>query len=105
MHIGGGPNDDVTKEPIRKSVQPHFDAFRRCFGQAKDAKTADVSIDLHIPREGGKAKVTKTRSTLRDEAFQACVVKTFDAIEFLKPRTGETNVSYSLRFTPLSAYG
>ena len=40
MHIGGGPNDDVTKDPIRRSVQPHFDAFRRCFAQVEDAGKA-----------------------------------------------------------------
>ena len=100
MHIGGGPNDDVTKEPIRKSVQPHFEAFRRCYGKAKEAKPADFGIDLHIPREGGKAKQTKPRSTLKDADFQACVEKVFEGIEFLKPRGGETVVSYSLRFTP-----
>src|SRR5262249_17896478 len=36
MHIGGGPNDDVTKAPIRRSVEPHFDEFRKCFGLAQD---------------------------------------------------------------------
>ncbi len=43
MHIGGGPNDDVTKDPIRRSVHPHFDAFRRCFAQAEDTGRAAIS--------------------------------------------------------------
>lgn len=100
MHIGGGPYDDITKEPIRKSVQPHFEAFRRCYGKAKEAKPADFGIDLRIPREGGKAKQSNARSTLKDRPFQECVEKVFEGIEFLKPRGGETVVSYSLRFTP-----
>lgn len=100
MHIGGGPNDDATKEPIRKSVQPHFEAFRQCYGLAKEAKPADFGVDLHIPREGGKASLKNPRSTLKDEPFKTCVIGVFDAIVFLKPRTGETIVSYSLRFTP-----
>ncbi len=90
MHIGGGPNDDVTKDPIRKSVAPHFDEFRRCFGRADDlAKAGDFGVDLRIDRAGGKGK-----------DFKECVVHTFEAIDFLKPRGGTTTVSYSLRFTP-----
>jgi hypothetical protein len=100
MHIGGGPNDDVTKDPIRRSVAPHFEAFRRCYGKAAEAKPADFGIDLRIPRDGGKAQLTKPRSTLKDEPFKECVIHTFEGIEFLKPRGGETVVSYSLRFTP-----
>lgn len=100
MHIGGGPNDDVTKDPIRRSVAPHFEAFRRCYGKAAEPKPADFGIDLRIPRDGGKAQLTKPRSTLKDEPFKECVIHTFEGIDFLKPRGGETVVSYSLRFTP-----
>jgi hypothetical protein len=101
MHIGGGPNDDVTKDPIRRSVQPHFDEFRRCFAQVEDAhKAGDFGVDLRIDRAGGKARVSHPRSALKGKEFKACVVSTFESIDFLKPRGGTTTVSYSLRFTP-----
>ena len=101
MHIGGGPNDDVTKDPIRRSVQPHFDAFRRCFAQAEDLKKGgDFGVDLRIDRAGGKAAVSHPRTAIKGKDFKECVVHTFEAIEFLKPRGGTTTVSYSLRFTP-----
>jgi len=101
MHIGGGPNDDVTKDPIRRSVQPHFDEFRRCYAQVEDAsKAGDFGVDLRIDRAGGKAQVSHPRSALKGKDFRACVVRTFEGIDFLKPRTGTTTVSYSLRFTP-----
>jgi pyruvate/2-oxoglutarate dehydrogenase complex dihydrolipoamide acyltransferase (E2) component len=101
MHIGGGPNDDATKDPIRRSVQPHFDEIRRCFAQVEEAKTGDFGLDLRIDRAGGKAKVSHPRTTLKGKDFRSCVVSTFEGIDFLKPKGGTTNVSYSLRFTPL----
>ena len=101
MHIGGGPNDSVTKDPIRRSVQPHFDEFRRCFAQVEDAKKGgDFGVDLRIDRAGGKARVSHPRTSLKGKEFKACVVRTFEAIDFLKPKGGTTTVSYSLRFTP-----
>jgi hypothetical protein len=101
MHIGGGPNDDVTKDPIRRSVHPHFDAFRRCFAQVEDAgKGGDFGLDLRIDRAGGKAQISHPRTSLKGKEFKACVLRTFEAIDFLKPKGGTTTVSYSLRFTP-----
>ncbi|XXX71690.1 hypothetical protein WMF30_29000 [Sorangium sp. So ce134] len=101
MHIGGGPHDDFTKEPIKRSVAPHFDDFRRCFALAEDpAKGGDFGIDLRIEKDGGKAEVRKPRTALKGEAFTKCVVGVFERIDFLKPRRGPTVVSYSLRFTP-----
>jgi hypothetical protein len=101
MHIGGGPNDDVTKDPIRRSVHPHFDAFRRCFAQVEDPKKGgDFGVDLRIDKAGGKAQVSHPRTALKGAGFKDCVVKVFEGIDFLKPKGGTTTVSYSLRFTP-----
>ncbi|WP_437604558.1 hypothetical protein WMF20_25350 [Sorangium sp. So ce834] len=101
MHIGGGPHDDFTKEPIKRSVAPHFDDFRRCFALAEDpTKGGDFGIDLRIEKDGGKAEVRKPRTALKGAAFTKCVVGVFERIDFLKPRRGPTVVSYSLRFTP-----
>jgi hypothetical protein len=101
MHVGGGPNDAPTKEPIRRSVEPHFDDFRRCFAQVDDPrKGGDFGVDLRIDKDGGKAKVSHPRTTLKGGDFRTCVVTAFEAIDFLKPKGGTTNVSYSLRFTP-----
>jgi hypothetical protein len=102
MHIGGGPNDDVTKEPIKRSVEPHFDAFRRCFAKVDDqAKGGDFGVDVLIEGAGGKAKITHPRTALKGAGFEACVVSVFEAVEFLRPKGGQkTMVSYSIRFTP-----
>jgi hypothetical protein len=101
MHIGGGPNDEPTKAPIHRSVSPHFDDFRRCFALAEDPKKGgSFGVDLMIPKDGGKAIVTKPRTSLDGKPFRECVVHTFESIDFLKPKGGKTKVSYSLQFTP-----
>jgi hypothetical protein len=101
MHIGGGPNDAVTKAPIGGSVAPHFDELRACWAQIDDpSRGGDFGVDLLIPAEGGRATVSHPRSILGPQAFRDCVVGVFTAIDFAKPRTGRTTVSYALRFAP-----
>jgi hypothetical protein len=102
MHIGGESNDNVSKEPIKRSVEPHFDAFKRCFAKVEDqTKGGDFGVDVLIEGNGGKAKITHPRTALKGEGFAACMVTVFEAIEFLKPKGGKkTMVSYSIRFTP-----
>ena len=101
MHIGGGPNDSATKAPIRRSVEPHFDAFKRCYAKIEgEPVRGDFGLDIRIEKDGGLAKTSHPRTALKGEAFEACVVSVFDAIVFEKPKGGATMVSYSLRFTP-----
>ncbi len=57
-------------------------------------------MDLLVPSEGGHAKVSNPRTGIKGDAFRACVVAVFEAIDFERPRTGRTTASYSLRFTP-----
>lgn len=101
MHIGGGPYDAVTKGPFKRSMEPHFPALALCWAAIGDAAAkGDVSLDLRVEKDGGKAKVTKVKSMLGDEAFKTCIVNVIDAVDFEKPKGGTTNVSYSLRFAP-----
>jgi hypothetical protein len=101
MHIGGGPNDAPTKAPIKRSVAPHFDDFRRCFARVDDPKKGgDFGVDLRIEKDGGKASVTRPRTALKGEGFTQCMIEAFERIDFIKPKGGATVVSYSLRFTP-----
>ncbi len=101
MHIGGGPHDAVTKAPIKTSVEPHFDALRRCWKHVDDPKKGgDFGVDLLIDKAGGKAKVSHPRTSIKGAGFKECLVAAFEAIDFKKPKGGTTMVSYSVRFTP-----
>jgi hypothetical protein len=101
IHVGGGPNDAVTKAPIAESVAPHFDELRACWAKVDDpARGGDFGVDLLIGADGGLAQVTHPRTNLRPDAFRDCVLGVFENVDFQKPRNGRTTVSYSLRFTP-----
>jgi hypothetical protein len=100
MHVGGGPYDEPTKEPIKRSVAPHFDDFKRCYALVSPKSAGDFGIDLLLQSEGGRAKTSHPRSQLRGEGFVTCMTQAFEQIDFLPLKTGTTTVSYSLRFTP-----
>jgi hypothetical protein len=101
MHIGGGPNDAENKAPIAESVAPHFDELRACWARVDDpARGGDFGVDVLIQPEGGRARVTNPRTSIRPAAFRDCVVAVFEGIDFKKPRKGLTMVSYALRFSP-----
>lgn len=101
MHVGGGKNDDAEKAPIKRSVEPHMDAFRRCWTSVDDpAKGGIFRLDLTIPAAGGKATQAHPKTSLKPEAFKTCMLAVFDGIDFEKPKGGKTTVSYSLRFAP-----
>ncbi|MSP24824.1 MAG: hypothetical protein EXR75_06580 [Myxococcales bacterium] len=101
LHIGGAPNDNVTKAPVRDSVKPHFDAMRACYAKAKAPKKEETfGVDIRIPREGGKAKIDKPRTGLDGEGVTECLVIAFEAIDFKPPITKTPMMaSYSVRFT------
>ena len=100
MHVGGGPYDEITKEPMKRSVEPHFPDLARCWRLVSKQQPTDVGVDLVIEAAGGRAKVSNPRTTATGEGFVPCVVAFFEGVEFEKPRNGKTVVSYSVRFTP-----
>jgi hypothetical protein len=100
MHVGGGPYDEPTKEPMKKSVEPRFTELARCWKLVAKPRASDFGVDLLIEAKGGRARVTNPRSSITDEGFVPCVVRFFEEIDFLPPKNGRTVVSYSVRFTP-----
>jgi hypothetical protein len=101
MHLGGTSNTAAVKEPVGKSVEPHFPEFKACWRLVADKKRGgDFGVDLLIEADGGKAKVSNVRTSLRGDGFEACMMHVFEAVDFRKPATGKTMASYSLRFTP-----
>jgi hypothetical protein len=100
MHVGGGPYDDITKEPMKRSVEPHFAELARCWKHVAKQQPTDVGVDLVIEAAGGRARVSNPRTSAIGEGFVPCVVAFFEGVDFEKPKNGKTVVSYSVRFTP-----
>lgn len=101
MHIGGGPNDDATKEPFWKSIAAHHEDFAACWSKLPKAEKVEFGIDALVPGKGGLAKVDRPRSTSKDAAFVACMQDVYAKMEFQPPKSGVlTKVSASIRLSP-----
>ncbi len=101
MHVGGGPCDEVTKEPMKRSVEPRFADLARCWEHVPRPRRADIGVDLVIEASGGRAaEVSNPRSTIEGEGFVPCIVTFFEGVDFQRPKNGKTVVSYSARFLP-----
>ena len=107
MHIGGGPNDNATKAPIREAVRAQNDAFRACFRLAPEGKKEVIfRVELLIPGPGGKAEVTAQAAERKADAFSECMLTAFREVEFRRPPRGQPQrVAYSLRFEAKGAGG
>jgi hypothetical protein len=101
IHVGGGPFDEATKIPIKRSVEPHFNELARCYALVSPQVAGDFGIDLLLLANGGKPMVSHPRTRLTGAGFTECMIQAFEQIEFLPLRAGTTTVSYSLRFTPI----
>jgi hypothetical protein len=105
MHVGGGPFDEVTKEPFRKAVAPHHPEMAICWrDHVTKTRSLDMGVDLLIEASGGHPKVSNPRVHFEkgeeDGQFIPCIVKVFEGVEFPQLARGKSGVSYSLRFTP-----
>jgi hypothetical protein len=105
MHVGGGPYDEPTKEPMKHSVEPRFPDLARCWKHVTRPALTDVGVDLVIEAAGGRARVSNPRTSVGArgdgrEGFVPCVVAFFESVDFQRPKNGKTVVSYSVRFTP-----
>ncbi len=99
LHIGGGPNDDATKAPIKAAVEKRFEDLRKCYVHVEDPeKGGTFGVDLFIGRDGGKPELRQPRTGMKGNAFRDCVKTAFASVEFEKPPKGPTVVSYSVRF-------
>ncbi|MCC6214244.1 MAG: hypothetical protein IT376_05210 [Polyangiaceae bacterium] len=100
LHVGGGPNDDATKEPFREAVATRFESFRRCYALVQEPeKGGTFGVDLRIGPRGGTPEVSQPRTGMKGAEFRDCVVGAFREVTFPPPRKGATVISYSLRFT------
>jgi hypothetical protein len=100
MHIGGGPNDDVSKRPFIQAIEGSFDALRVCYKKVEDPSHGGTfGVDLKIGQKGGGADLQQVRTALKGEGLRECFEAAFKAISFGAPPKGPTIVSVSVRFS------
>lgn len=101
LHVGGGPNDAVTKAPFLHAVERRFDAFKRCYGKiAKANVRGTFGVDLLIEKDGGHPKTSNSRTAMPGDEFRDCVSHVFETVQFDPPKRGATTISYALEFEP-----
>ncbi len=103
MHVGGGPFDEVTKQPFLRSAEPRYPELAACFEHVSPRKQGEFGVDLTVQAEGGRAAVANPRTTLRGEGFVECAVAFWKSIEFERSPHGKKVVSYSVRFVPVAS--
>lgn len=100
LHVGGGPNDDATRNKFIAPIEQNFEAMLSCHALAQNRdRNASVGVDLLLGPQGGKAKLQDLRTALGGDEFQDCIRKAFGEISFPKV-TRPTIVSYSMLFEP-----
>ena len=100
MHIGGGPNDDVSKRPFIQAIEAAYDSLRACYKKAEDpTQGGTFGADLKIAARGGTAELQQVRTALKGESLRECIGTVFKGIEFAPPPKGRTIVSVSVRFS------
>jgi hypothetical protein len=101
LHVGGGPNDAVTKAPFLHAIERRFDAFKRCYGKIEKANVRGTfGIDLLIEKDGGHPKTSNSRTAMPGDEFRDCVSHVFETVQFDPPKRGATTISYALEFEP-----
>lgn len=100
MHIGGGPNDDVSKRPFIQAIEASYDSLRACYKKAEDpTQSGTFGVDLKIAARGGTPELQQVRTALKGESLRECIGTVFKGIEFAPPPKGRTIVSVSVRFS------
>jgi hypothetical protein len=100
MHIGGGPNDDVSKRPFIQAIEATYDSLRACYKKAEDpTQSGTYGVDLKIAARGGAPELQQVRTALKGDSLRECFGTVFKGIEFAPPPKGRTIVSVSVRFT------
>ncbi len=100
MHIGGGPNDDVSKRPFVQAIENSFEGMRVCYKKAEDpTRGGTFGVDLKIGHSGGKPELQQVRTALKGDGLRECLESAFKEITFGPPPKGPTIVSVSVRFS------
>ena len=95
----------LKPQEIQSVVRASFGAYRRCYERALEANpaaTGTARLRFSIRGDGSvDALSVDTDATLRDPAFEACVVAATRALTFPATHaTGATTVTYPINFTP-----
>lgn len=90
-------------EIVRRIVRSEFGKLRACYeaGLRKaPALAGKVTVSFVIGADGAVRTSALGPTTMPDKTVSACVLRTFAALGFPKPESGEVSVGFPLVFSP-----
>jgi hypothetical protein len=94
--------DGLSKEVIQRVIRRQLGRMRYCYERelAKDPKLAGrVVVDFVIDKQGKVVHASTRSSTLASRSVETCLVRSFRAMIFPKPKKNIVKVSYPLVFS------
>lgn len=94
----------LAKAVVRRAIHRHLAAMRSCYERQlrkHPQLSGQVVVELVISGTGKVMRATLKRSSLKNAAFEACIVNTFKRMTFPAPQGGgAVVVRYPLSFSP-----
>jgi TonB family protein len=93
----------LDKDIIRRVVQRHMNRFRYCYERqlvTNPNLQGKVLVRFVISTTGAVSSAQDAGSTLPDEAVKACVLRTYQSMQFPAPSGGIVVVTYPIVFHP-----
>jgi hypothetical protein len=100
LHIGGSAQDAAARDEFLRALEAVSWRYLDCYRLVEQpGSSGTFGADLTVGAGGGRAKVGKTRTKLRGEAFQTCMLSAFESVSFPRTPSGRAAVvSYSVKF-------
>jgi TonB family protein len=93
----------LDKDVIRRVVRRHMNRFRYCYERQLAANPnlqGKVVVRFVISTTGSVSSAQDAGSTLPDEAVKACILRTYQSMQFPAPNGGIVVVTYPIVFHP-----
>jgi TonB family protein len=93
----------LDKDVIRRVVRRHMNRFRYCYERQLATNPnlqGKVLVRFVISTTGAVSSAQDSGSTLPDEAVKACVLRTYQSMQFPAPSGGVVVVTYPIVFHP-----
>jgi hypothetical protein len=101
LHIGGSAADAAARADFLRALEGAVPSYLDCYRTMEEpGRTGTFGADLTVGANGGKPRVGKPRTKLPGQAFQACMVRSLEAVSFPRTPSGRAVVvSYSVKFS------
>jgi hypothetical protein len=101
LHIGGGSKDAEARAEYLAALENGSWRYLDCYREIEaPGSEGTFGADLHVPGNGGTARVEHPRTKLKGADFRTCMSDAFASVRFPKTPSGRpVVVSYSVKFS------